>query len=158
MRLQQILVWLQSFQVAILLMHDWVSLAPLNDVRAARRGHTLTAMFLATIVSSLLPSIGLTLSLWYLKSGWPSWLYIYLLAAYGFLFVGELEAWWIPYLIWPQPKRAAQYEEMYGNTWAILPPRNGIRINALHLTLHAATLATVVVLAFRLMAGTWPPG
>jgi hypothetical protein len=122
MRLQQILVGLQSFQVAILLLHDWVPLAPLNDVRAARRGHPLKLIFLATVVSSLLPSIGLVLSLWYLKSGWPSWLYLYLSAAYGFLFAGELEAWWVPYLLWPQPKRGTQYEEMYGNTWAFLPP------------------------------------
>jgi hypothetical protein len=154
MRLQQILVWLQSFQVAILLLHDWVPLAPLNDVRAARRGHTLTAVILATVVSSLLPSIGLVLSLWYLKSGWPSWLYLYLLAAYGFLLAGELEAWWIPYLVWPRPKRAAEYEEMYGNTWSFLPPRNGIRINSLHLALHAATLATLLILGFHFVVRT----
>jgi hypothetical protein len=154
MRLQQILLWLESFQVAILLLHDWVPLAPLNDVRAARRGHPLKLIFLATVVSSLLPSIGLVLSLRYLKSGWPSWLYLYLLAAYGFLFVGELEAWWVPYLLWPQPKRATQYEEMYGNTWAFLPLRNGIRIDTLHLALHAATLATLLVLGFHLVLGT----
>jgi hypothetical protein len=35
---------------------------------------------------------------------------------------GELEEWWIPYLIWPQPKRAAQYEAIYSNTCAFLPP------------------------------------
>jgi hypothetical protein len=154
MRLQQILVGLQSFQVAILLLHDWVPLAPLNDVRAARRGHPLKLIFLATVVSSLLPLIGLVLSLRYLKSGWPSWLYLYLSAAYGFLFAGELEAWWVPYLLWPQPKRAAQYEEMYGNTWAFLPLRNGIRINTLHFALHADTLATLLVLGFHFVLGT----
>jgi hypothetical protein len=104
-------------------------------------------MALATVISSLFPSIGLVLGLFYLKSGWPGWLHIYLLAAYGFLFVGELEAWWVPYLVRPQPKRAAQYEAMYGKTWAFLPPRNGIRINTLHFVLHAATLATLLILA-----------
>ena len=154
MRLQQILIWLQGFQVAILLLHDWVPLAPLNDVRAARRGHPLKLIFLATVVSSLLPSIGLALSLLYLNSVWPRWLYIYLTAAYGFLFAGELEAWWVPYLLWPQPKRVSQYEEMYGNTWAFLPPHHGIRINTLHLALHAATLATLLVLGFHFVLGT----
>jgi hypothetical protein len=142
-----ILLWLQVLQVAILLLHDWIPLPPLNDVRAARRGHTLGAIALGTVVSSLLPSVGLVLSWLYWKSGWPNWLHIYLMAAYGFLFVGELEAWWIPCLVSPQPKRAAEYEAMYGNTWGFLPQCNGIRINALHFLLHAATLATLLVLA-----------
>jgi len=150
----RILLWLQGFQVTILLLHDWVPLPPLNDVRAARRGHPLHLIALGTVISSLLPSIGLALSVIYLKSTWPSWLHIYLLAAYGFLFVGELEAWWIPYLFWPQPKRAAQYEAMYSNTCAFLRPRNGIRINALHFVLHAATLATLLVLASHFVIRT----
>lgn len=147
-----ILLLLQSLQVTILLLHDWIPLPPLNDVHAARRGHSLHSMAMATVVSSLFPSIGLALSLFYLKSGWPSWLHIYLLAAYGFLFVGELEAWWIPYLTSPQPKRASHYEAMYGNTCAFLPPRNGIRINTLHFVLHVATFATLLGLAAHFVA------
>jgi hypothetical protein len=77
----------------------------------------------------------------------PNWLYIYLLVAYGLLFLGDLDAWWVPYLVlWPQPKRAAQYQAMYGNTCAFLPPRNG-NSNQLHFILHAVTLATLLVLA-----------
>jgi len=80
-------------------------------------------------------------------------LYIYLLAAYGFLFVGELEAWWIPYSLRPQPERAASYQAIYGNTSAFLPRHNGIRINSLHCALHAATLATFLVLVFHFAVG-----
>lgn len=146
------LLWLQSVPVAILVLHDWVPITPLNDVRAVRQRHALNVMVVSTVISSVFPSIGLALSLLYLKSGWPSWLYIYLLASYGFLFVGELEAWWIPYLVWPQPKRAVDYQAMYGNTCAFLPPRNGIRINTLHCFLHAATLGTLLVLGFHFVA------
>ncbi|HLK17537.1 MAG TPA: hypothetical protein VKT81_01235 [Bryobacteraceae bacterium] len=147
------LLGLQIFQVAILLLHDWIPLPPLNDVRAARRGHTLGMIALGTAISSLFPSIGLALSLFHLRSGWPQWLHFYLLAAYGFLFVGELEAWWVPYLVSPQPKRAVEYEEMYGNTYAFLPRRNGIRINALHFLLHAATLITLLLVVSLLVTG-----
>jgi hypothetical protein len=149
-----ILLWLQIFQVAILLLHDWIPVLPLNDVRAARRRHSLFAMALATLIGSLLPSIGLALSLFYWKTGWPGWLHVYLLVAYGFLFAGELEAWWIPYLVSSQPKRAAEYQAMYGTTYAFLPLRNGIRINALHFFLHAATLATLLVVAVHFVTGT----
>lgn len=35
---------------------------------------------------------------------------------------------------------------MFGNTHAFLPARNGIRPNTLHVILHLATLASVVIL------------
>src|SRR5215472_10515042 len=142
----RILVLLQCFQLAILLLHDWVPLGSWNDLPAARKQHSQKALALGTFVSSLFPLIGLVLSVAYWNSGWPRWLYIYLLAAYGFLFIGEVEAWWIPYLVWSQPKRAAEYAVMYSNTFAFLPARNGLRINALQCVLHAATLVTVLIL------------
>ena len=113
----------------------------------------MQAMALGTLVSSLLPSIGLVLCLVRWESGWPLWLYIYLVVAYGFLFVGELEAWWIPYLLRPQPERAASYQAIYGNTSAFLTPRHGIRINSLHFALHSATLASLLVLVFHFAVG-----
>jgi hypothetical protein len=150
--LPHVLLWLQVFQVAILLLHDWIPLRPINDLQAVRRVHSLKLLALGTLISSLIPSVGLALSLIYLKSGWPGWLYIYLLCAHGFLFMGELEAWWIPYLVRPQPKKTVEYEAMYGNTHAFLPARNGIRINTLHFMLHAATATTVLILIYHFIA------
>jgi hypothetical protein len=148
-----ILLGLQIFQLAILVVHDWIPLGRFNDIAAARRSHSLPALALGTAVSSLLPGIGLVLAVVYLHSGWPGWLRIYLLVAYGFLFLGELEAWWIPYLLLPQPKKAAEYALMYGETFAFLPTRNGVRINALHVMLHAATIATLAILILALIRG-----
>jgi hypothetical protein len=151
--MRHLLLFLQLFQVVILLLHDWIPLPPLNDLEAIRREHSQLAVAIATLVGSLFPAIGLAFSFADWKSGWPHWLYIYLLATYGFLFIGELQAWWIPYLLWPQPKRAASYQVMFGNTAAFLPVRNGIRINTLHFVLHAATLATVLSLAYQFAIG-----
>lgn len=147
------LLALQIFQVAILLLHDWVPAAPLNNLKAIRQGHSLPAIALGTLISSLLPSIGLALSFVHWNSGWSAGLVVYLLAAYGFLFLGELEAWWIPYLFWPQPRKAAHYEALFAGTSAFLPARNGIRINTLHCVLHAATLTTVLSLVLLLLLG-----
>ena len=107
---------------------------------------------LGTLASSLLPALGLVFSVWYRNVGFPGWLWGFLLFAYGFLFVGELEAWWVPFGFKPQPERAALYAGLYGNTHAFLPARNGIRINTLHCFLHAATLATVILLGFHFVA------
>jgi hypothetical protein len=56
--------------------------------------------------------------------------------SYSFLFIGELQVWWVPYLFRDQPIRAVRYRS-----------RNGIRPNTLHVILHLATLATLFVLA-----------
>ena len=66
--------------------------------------------------------------------------------SYGLLFVGELTAWWIPYLFHAEPERAVRYQLMFGATHTFLPQRNGIRVNTLHVILHLATLTTLIVL------------
>jgi hypothetical protein len=141
-----VLLGLQLFQVAILLLHDYVPLANLNDVKAVRGELSMPLLIVGTLIGSLAPVTGLCLTIAHLLSGWPPWLHLFLIAAYGLLFAGELEAWWIPYLLWPQPKRAALYGPVYGKTHAFLPERNGIRLNTLHCALHAATLATLILL------------
>lgn len=153
MLLDRVLFGLQCFQVVVLLLHDWLPMGRLNDLAAARRVHSVRALALGTAVSSLLPVIGLALSASPVAARHARGLDFYLLGAYGFLFLGELEAWWVPMLLWPQPTRAREYEQLYARTWAFLPARNGIRVNALHVLLHAATAATLVVLAARLSAG-----
>lgn len=82
----------------------------------------------------------------HLRGPYPHWLVWYLLISYLLLFYGELQAWWIPYFGRPQPERAARYQVMFANTHAILPPRNGITINTLHLILHTITVATLVTI------------
>jgi hypothetical protein len=143
---QSWLIGLQSLQVAVLLLHDWIPLGRLTDLPALRRVHSRRNLVLGTIISSLPVTAGLVLSLAFTPT-WPQWLSFYLLAAYGLLFIGELEAWWIPYLVWPQPQRAAEYALVYGETWAFLPSHNGITPNTFHVFLHGITLATLLALA-----------
>ncbi len=142
---------LQCFQVAILLLHDFIPLPPLNDVFAAHRTHGTLKIVLGALISSLLPGIGLVLT-WNLHGApIPLWLTCYLLGAYGFLFVGEIEAWWATYLFgYKAPQRAHEYHMMYGRTVAFLPKTHGVVPNALHVVLHLATVATLVLLIVHL--------
>ena len=146
MTLMLLLVGLQAIQVAFLWLHDWVPLAPLNDVAAVRRENTAGALAWTTVVQSLPFTIGLVFSIADLRSGYPGWLWNWLWISYAVLFAGELRAWWLPYLFRPEPARAARYQAMFGATQAFLPARNGMTPNTLHCVLHAATLATLLVL------------
>jgi hypothetical protein len=57
-----------------------------------------------------------------------------------------LRAWWIPYVLIDEPKRAARYQIMFGRTYSFLPERHGIRPNAPHVALHAVVAAVLVLL------------
>jgi hypothetical protein len=64
------------------------------------------------------------------------------------LFLGQLNAWWIPYLIHPNPVRAERYRVLFAGTSSFLPERNGITPNTLHVFgLHIETLATIILLS-----------
>jgi hypothetical protein len=142
-----LLIALQVAQVAILWLHDWVPLGPLNDVRRVQAEDTRARLIRVTLVQSVPYTLGLLFTLAYQRTGHPSWLWTWLWVSYGLLFAGELRAWWWPYLVRPDPDRAARYDKMFGGTHAFLPRHNGIIPNTLHCVLHAATLGTLVALA-----------
>jgi hypothetical protein len=144
-----LLILLQSFHVAFLWAHDWIPLGRLNDVAAVRRQDSSARLVRVTLVQSVPYTIGLVASLvyWRMNRHFPGWLWWWLWISYGMLAVGEMTAWWVPYLARPQPARAARYRAMFGGTHAFLPERNGIVPNPLHCLLHGATVAMLVVLA-----------
>ena len=141
------LIILQTIQVAILWLHDWVPLGRLNDLPAVRAHDTAGRLVRVTLIQSVPFTIGLVATIVHEQTGRLSWLWNWLWISYAILFAGELRAWWWPYLIKADAVRAARYAEMFGRTSAFLPVRNGIVPNTLHVILHAATAATLIVLA-----------
>jgi hypothetical protein len=147
---------LQCFHVLFLALHDWIPLGTLNDVMAVRAANPGNKLVAATLISLTPFAIGLGASAINFGRAYPAWLFWWLWISYGLLFVGELRAWWIPYLFHPEPERAARYRVMFGATHALLPERNGIRPNTLHVILHMVTLTTLVVLGALTAQQGWP--
>jgi hypothetical protein len=145
----ELLIALQAVQLAILWLHDWIPLGRLNDVAAVRRQDGVPRLIRVTLIQCVPFTIGLVASIAYLYTGHPAWVWTWLWISYAMLFAGELRAWWWPYLIRAEPERAARYRRLFGATAAFLPERNGISPNTLHTVLHAATAATLAVLALR---------
>lgn len=141
-----ILLVLQSLQVAFLWVHDWLPLGTLNDVRAVRGQDSFRRLVIVTIVQSLPYTIILVLSALYFGQHYPHWLITTLWVAYTILFIGQLRAWWLPYLLRAEPERAARYRAMFGNTHSFLPVRNGLVPNTAHIFLHICTALTLLVL------------
>lgn len=146
-----LLIILQAFHVAFLWTHDWIPLGRLNDVAAVRRQDSTARLVRVTLMQSVPYTIGFLASVYYpsISKLYPGWLWYWLWISYGILFAGELTAWWVPYLLRPQPERAARYRAMFGGTCAFLAERNGIVPNTLHCLLHAATVAMLLTLAIE---------
>jgi hypothetical protein len=145
-RVELIFLGLQVFQVLFLWLHDWLPLGRLNDVAAVRSQGTMLRLVIVTLVQSVPFTIGLLFSVLHFGQLYLHWLYIWLLVSYSIIFAGQLRAWWRPYLFQAEPKRAARYQIMFGNTHHFLPIRNGLVPNTAHIMLHLATAATLLVL------------
>jgi hypothetical protein len=140
---------LQSSVVLILLVHDWIPLGRLNNLVALRSADTLTARLTATLIPLIPTALALYFSAKRITQPYPHDLNMLLWITYSILLVGMLQAWWIPYLFKPDPKRAARYQVLFAGTHTVLPVRNGMVPNSLHILLHLVTFATFVLLALR---------
>ena len=142
-----LLVIVQSLSVLFLWTHDWIPLGRLNDIAAVRRADSTARLITITIIQSLPFTVLLVLSAAHLGKPWPHGLTLALWIAYSVLLAGELRGWWWPYLVQPDPARAARYRAMFGRTHAFLPVRNGLVPNTAHVALHACTVLTLILLA-----------
>lgn len=145
------LLALQTFQVLFLWVHDWVPLGRLNDVAAVKSQDSTGRLIVVTLIQSAPFTVGLVGCLVYFRQAYPGWLHEWLWISYAVLFVGQMRAWWVPYLFRAEPGRAEpgradRYRVMFGRTHSFLPVRNGIAPNTAHILLHIATLGTLVLL------------
>jgi hypothetical protein len=136
----------QFFVTVFITLHDWVPLGALNNLPAIRATDSRSRLFLVTLISALPFAIGFAATAYYSRTRLPMWLGDLLWISYVAGSYGMLRAWWVPYLLVPDPARAARYQVRFSNTHAFLPTRNGIRPDTLHVCFHAVFLATVVCL------------
>ena len=142
---------LQALVTIFLLFHDWIPLGRLNNLDAIHRldQNSRARMIFVTLLPTIPTAICLDGSLRYRAQPYPGWLTITLWVTYVTLLIGLLQAWWIPYLLRPDPKRAARYQVMFAGTHSFLPHRNGIAPDTLHTVFHLTVVATVVMLCLR---------
>jgi hypothetical protein len=136
----------QLFVVVFIAFHDWIPLGKLNNLAGIRSVDSLGKRVLVTLLSTLPFAIGLAGSIYYASTPFPGWLRWFLWISYGIGFYGLLRAWYIPYLLIPDPERAARYRERFDQTHAFLPMRNGIRPDTLHVSFHVVLLVLIALL------------
>jgi hypothetical protein len=144
---QGVLIALQVFVVLFVGLHNWIPLGTLNDVKGAHAAFPGWKLFATTLTNFIPFSFGLVASAIYFGRPFPAWLLWWLWISYVLACYGSLKAWWIPYLLRPNPDLAARYKRMYRATHSFLPERNGITPNTLHVIFDVATVALLIDLA-----------
>ncbi len=143
----------QSTLLFLLAAHDWVPLGPFNDLRGVRSQVSRRRAILGTIGNCLPIGTALALSVAYSGQTFPLFLKVFLVVVYGLFLVGEIRAWWKPYLFGADPAVVERYRAMFGSTHTLLPKRGeNITPNTLHVVIHSLTLVAflmAVYLAFR---------
>ena len=104
---EAVLIGLQGLQVAFLAVHDWVPLGRLNDVAAVRGQDSRGRLVAVTMIQTVPFGFGLVWSVLDFGRAYPGWLMRWLFFSYLILLVGQLRAWWVPYLVRAEPERAA---------------------------------------------------
>ena len=140
---------LQTMVVLFLLLHDWVNLGRLNNLEAVHGQDPRGRRIFVTLLPGLPAAIGLFYSARYFRQPYPHWLEMLLWILYSVLIAGLLRAWWIPYLVLPEPERAARYEILFAGTHSFLPRHNGMAPDTLHTLFHLTMIATMVTLFLR---------
>lgn len=144
------LLALQAMQAAFLLLHDWVPLGRLSNLPAVQSVDSRRRLILSTLLSAAPWVLGLAFCCaFWTAPRWPHWVISYLWISDSILLAGALRAWWIPYLLHPEPERAARYKVRFAGTWKFLPERNGIAPDTLHVLFHATIVLALVLLAMR---------
>ena len=121
--LDKILLALQAFQVLFLLIHDWIPLGRLNDAAAVRSQDTLGRLVRVTAIQTIPFAIGLYFSARYFGAGYPHWLVMWLWISYALLFISQFRAWWVPYLLKPDPQRPSVIKSCLATATPVSPPQ-----------------------------------
>lgn len=116
-------------------LHDWIHLPPLTDIRELEKYSTKKGRFINSTIFFFIIFIPLFLT-WYYQSYFPRWALITIANFYGWLTLGTLLSWWMPYFFGSSQSHKLAFIE-YKNTHHFLPPRgDNVIPNTFHVILH----------------------
>ena len=131
-------VLIQSSLAMIMLLHDWVHVPPLTDIKALKNNHPLWARVVTTVVNSMTVLVPLAITLRFFGTeAMPLWAVRTIFWCYLGLTIGTIASWWVPYIFGSSAAHKKGFAE-YASTHRFLPARgDNVVPNTLHVILHA---------------------
>jgi len=131
-----IFIILQVLLLVVMALHDWVHLPPLTDIRALEKQNSRRGRIINSTIFFLLVFIPLALTVIY-QPYFPRSVHIALCNFYGWMSLGAIISWWIPYFFGGYSKSYKAHFAEYKNTHHFLATRGtNIVPNTLHVLMH----------------------
>jgi len=129
-----------------LLLHDWINIYPLNDLKTFNKHCSLRNKILMTIVNTPFFIVYTLILLYYWATPFPLYAKIYMVTCNLLFMSGILFSWWFPYLFGWLLSQVQELRETYGKTHAFLPKINNNPIpNTLHVLFHCIVIINMIV-------------
>jgi hypothetical protein len=140
-------ILLQGIVLVFMLFHDWISIYPLNDIKALNAKNSKLEILFATIINSFFVIIPLFLTIYY-GSVSSNFIKISIFLFYFGLTIGTILSWWVPYLKGSSDWHKKEFE-IFKNTHHFLPARSDNVIpNTLHVILHVLIWSCLTLSVF----------
>ena len=150
MNILSIFILLQSVLLLFMTFHDWVHLPPLTDIRELEKHSTKMGRLINSIVFFFLIFIPLFLT-WHYQPNFPLWVLISIVNFYGWLTLGTILSWWVPYFFGSSEKHKADFAE-YKNTHHFLPAiGDNVIPNTFHVILHVQIWVCFLISLYLVM-------
>ncbi|MGA9530651.1 MAG: hypothetical protein WBQ73_02060 [Candidatus Babeliales bacterium] len=129
-------LFLQSVLLVLLVLHDWVHLPPLTDIRAMEKMGSFRGRLINSGLFFLCVAFPLSLS-WYYAPHFPQWALFTIVFIYSVLSAGAIIAWWVPYFFGGYSKEYKRGFDEYKLTHRFLPTiSDHIVPNTAHVIIH----------------------
>jgi hypothetical protein len=135
MNLFSFFVTLQVIVLFLMTFHDWVHLPPFLDIRDLEKAHSVSQRLMSSIIFFFLIAIPLFLT-WHYESSGSFWALFSIVNFYGWLTLGTILSWWVPYFLGSSEKNKTDFA-VYKNTHHFLPARgDNVIPNTFHVIMH----------------------
>jgi len=126
----------QTILLIIITLHDWVHLPPFTDIRTLEKHSSVRGRIINSAIFFLLVFIPLALTIIY-QPHFSRSVRIALLNFYGWMSLGTIVSWWIPYFFGGYSESYKAHFAEYQNTHHFLPARGtNIVPNTFHVLMH----------------------
>lgn len=140
---------LQTVLLFFMALHDWVHVPPLTNIRDLEKHSTQRGRLFNSVVFFFLIFVPLMLTILY-KPLFTLGTLIAIVNFYGWLTLGTILSWWVPYFFGSSEKHKANFAE-YKNTHHFLPARGtNVIPNTFHVILHLQIWTCFVIALFLL--------
>ncbi len=132
-----IFIILQSILFLFMILHDWISIPPLNNIAELKGVDSDAQRLWGSMMNGFFVLVPLILTLLYYKSPFiPAWAMVTIISFYLGLTIGTIMSWWVPYFLGSSAKLKQAFKK-FQPTHHFLPARgDNIIPNTLHVILH----------------------